>query len=89
LNFYRRRRAILFANRLAEICRENKLIRMGQMYRRMGLNKAQIQQVRENTAVLVIDDLQDTKAVAEIERHAQARKPDIIWLNPLTSYLSG
>lgn len=68
---------------------ENKLIRMGQMSRRMGLTEAQIKQVDENTAVLVIDDLQDTMAIAEIERHAKAFKPDIIWLNPLTSYLSG
>jgi RecA-family ATPase len=67
---------------------ENKLIKMGQMYRRMGLSKAEIKQAKENTAVLVIDDLQDTNAIAEIERHALAFKPDIIWLNPLTSYLS-
>jgi RecA-family ATPase len=67
---------------------ENKLVKMGQMFHRMGLNPSQIKQAHENTAVLVIDDIQDSRAVSEIERHALDFKPDIIWLNPLTSYLS-
>jgi len=68
---------------------ENKLVKIGQMFHRMGLNQSEIKQAHENTAVLVIDDFQDSRAVSEIERHALDFKPDIIWLNPLTSYLSG
>lgn len=67
---------------------ENKLIKMGHMYHRMGLTPVEIALVKQNTAVLIIDDLQDTKSIIEIERHALVVKPDIIWLNPLTSYLS-
>jgi hypothetical protein len=67
---------------------QNKLIRMGQMYRRMGLKKNEITLARENLAVLTIRDLQDEKAIEEIERHALVFKPDIVCINPMTSYLS-
>src|SRR5260370_38808810 len=68
---------------------ENKLVKIGQMFHRMGLNQSEIKQAHENTAVLVIDDFKDSRAVSEIERHALDFKPDIIWLKPLTSYLIG
>jgi hypothetical protein len=66
---------------------DNKLIKMGQMYRRMELTPAQIKLAQENTRVLTIWDLQDASAVKEIERHALVFKPHIICVNPLTSYL--
>jgi RecA-family ATPase len=66
----------------------NKLIKMGQMYRRMGLTETEIALARENIGVLTIRDLQDGGAIAEIERHALALRPDIICVNPLTSYMS-
>ena len=68
---------------------DNKLIKMGQMYRRMGLTETEIELARQNIAVVTIRDLQDGEAIAEIKRHALAVQPDIICLNPLTSYLSG
>ena len=39
--------------------------------------------------MLTIRDLQDAQAIAEIERHAAVFKPDIIVINPMTSYLGG
>jgi hypothetical protein len=66
---------------------ENKLVKMGQMFRRMGLTDEEIQMANQNTAVLTIRDLQGEKAVKEIERHALAFKPDVIVVNPMTSYL--
>lgn len=66
----------------------NKLIRMGKMSQRMGLTKNEVELVRKNTAILTIRDKQDLEAILEIERHALVFKPDIIWLNPLTSFLS-
>jgi RecA-family ATPase len=68
---------------------ENKLIRMGQMFKRMGLTQSQIKTASENTAILTIRDLQDSSAIKEIERHALVFKPDILIINPMTSYLSG
>jgi hypothetical protein len=68
---------------------ENKLIKMGHMYKRMGLNDEEIKLADQNTAVLTIRDLQDTFAMAEIERHAEAFKPDVVVINPMTSYLGG
>jgi RecA-family ATPase len=68
---------------------ENKCIKMGQMFKRMGLTEEQITLARKNTAVLTIRDLQDKAAIAEIERHAQAFKADVVCINPMTSYLSG
>jgi hypothetical protein len=67
---------------------KNKRIKMGQMFKRMGLTSEEIDLVRKNTAVLTIRDLQDQEAINEIERHAVVFKPDIICLNPLTSYLT-
>lgn len=68
---------------------KNKRIKMGKMYKRMGLTKDQVELIRENTRVLTIRDLQDKAAIVEIERHALEFKPDIIVINPMTSYLSG
>jgi RecA-family ATPase len=68
---------------------ENKLVKMGHMFKRMDLSAEQINLASQNTAVLTIRDLQDAGAVAEIERHALVFKPDIICINPMTSYLSG
>jgi RecA-family ATPase len=68
---------------------ENKLIKMGQMAKKMSLSPGQMEIVDKNTAVLTINDLQDAPSLAEIERHANVYKPDIICINPLTSYLSG
>ena len=62
---------------------------MGQMFRRMELTQEEIQLARSNTAVLTIRDLQDGAAITEIERHAAVFKPDVICINPLTSFLSG
>ena len=67
----------------------NKLIKMGQMYKRMELTEDQIKLADSNTAVLTIRDLQDAGAIAEMERHAEVFKPDIIVVNPMTSYLGG
>jgi RecA-family ATPase len=68
---------------------ENKLTKMGKMYRRMGLTDEQIALAKENTAVLTIRDLQDKDAIREIERHAQAFKAEVVCINPMTSYLGG
>lgn len=67
----------------------NKLVKMGRMYKRMGLTPDEIKLADENTAVLTIRDLQDAGAVAEIERHAKWFKADIVIVNPMTSYLGG
>jgi RecA-family ATPase len=68
---------------------ENKLTKMGWMYKRMGLDDGQVKLASENTAVLTIRDLQDAGAIAEIERHAIAFKADVLCINPMTSYLGG
>jgi len=68
---------------------ENKLTRMGQMFKRMDLSDADIQLADQNTAVLTIRDLQDKNAIDETERYATMFKPDVLVINPLTSYLSG
>jgi hypothetical protein len=68
---------------------ENKLIKMGRIFKRMGLTKEQIALAHENTAVLTIRDLQDADAIAEIERHAAVLKSDVLVINPMTSYLGG
>jgi RecA-family ATPase len=67
---------------------ENKLVKMGQMYRRMGLTEAQIALVATNTAILTIRGLTGNEAIAEIERHAEVVKPDVIAINPLSSFCS-
>jgi hypothetical protein len=58
------------------------------MVGRWGLKGKGTEFVKENTAVLTIRDLQDTGAIVEVERHAMFFRPDIICVNPLTSYLS-
>jgi len=68
---------------------ENKLVKLGRMYRRMGLTAEQIALAKKNTAVLTIRNCQDEMAIAEIERHAEVFKPDVICINPMTSFLSG
>ena len=68
---------------------ENKLVKMGQMFKRMGLNQKQLELADKNTAVLTIRDLQDANAIVEIERHAVVFKPDVLVINPMTSYLGG
>lgn len=68
---------------------ENKLIKMGQMAKKMSLTPLQMDVVAENTAILTINDIQDRDLLAEVERHAKVFMPDIICINPLTSYLSG
>ncbi len=60
---------------------------MGKMYRRMGLSPEQIKVAKENVGLLTIRDLQDEKAIKEIERYALIFKPDIICINPMTSFL--
>ena len=67
---------------------ENKLIKMGKMVHQMSLSEDQIAMAHQNTAVLTIRDLQDTGAIKEVERHAQIFSPDLLCINPLTSYLS-
>jgi hypothetical protein len=67
---------------------QNKLIRMAHMSRRMGFSTGELDLVRKNTAVLTLRDVQDKEAIREIERHALVFKPNVIWLNPLTSFLS-
>jgi RecA-family ATPase len=66
---------------------QNKLRKMGKMYRRMELTEEQIALANENTAVLTIRDLQDQDAINEIERHAQIFKADVLCINPMTSYV--
>jgi RecA-family ATPase len=66
---------------------ENKLVKMGHMFKRMGLTDKEIKLADQNTVVLTIRDLQDAKAIAEIDRHALVFKPDVIVINPMTSYL--
>jgi hypothetical protein len=69
---------------------QNKLIKMGHMFKRMGLSTEQIETARKNTRVLTIRDLQDEAAIKEIERHSVADfKPDVVVINPMTSYLGG
>ena len=68
---------------------ENKLVKMGWMFKRMGLTDEELRLADQNTVVLTIRDLQDASAIAEIERHALAVKPDMIVINPMTSYLGG
>jgi AAA domain len=67
----------------------NKLIKMGHMFKRMGLTGEEISLADQNTVVLTIRDLQDASAVKEIERHAIVFSPDVIVINPMTSYLGG
>jgi RecA-family ATPase len=68
---------------------ENKLIKMGHMFKRMELSNEEVKLADQNTAVLTIRDLQDTNAVAEMDRHAASFKADVILINPMTSYLGG
>jgi hypothetical protein len=68
---------------------ENKRRKMGRMYRRMGLTPEEIKLADKNTAVLTIRELQGQAVINEIERHAEVFKPDIICINPMTSYLPG
>jgi AAA domain len=68
---------------------ENKLTRMGYMFKRKGLTDEQIKTAMRNTAILTIRDLQDAAAIRDIERHAQVIQPDVLIINPMTSYLSG
>ena len=44
--------------------------------------------VAENTAIVTLQGVQDGEAIDEMERHAEVFGPDIIWVNPLTSFLS-
>jgi AAA domain-containing protein len=67
---------------------ENKLIRISHLCRRMALTPGERQLVAKNTAVVTLQGVQDSDAIAEMERHAEAFKPDVIWVNPLTSFLS-
>ena len=67
---------------------ENKLIKMGHMVKQMGLSADDITRAHQNTAILTIRDLQDTGAIKEVERHAERFSPDLLCINPLTSYLS-
>jgi RecA-family ATPase len=67
----------------------NKLAKMGHMFKRMRLTDEEISLADQNTVVLTIRDLQDAGAIKEIERHALAFKPDIIVINPMTSFLGG
>jgi|GEM_PF-5061042 len=68
---------------------ENKLVKMGHMFKRMGLTDEEINLADQNNVVLTIRDLQDASAVKEIERHALVFNPDVIVINPMTSYLGG
>jgi hypothetical protein len=67
---------------------ENKLIRIGHLCRRLNLTLEERAMVDTNTAVVTLQGVQDATAIAEIERHAAVFKPDIICVNPLTSFLS-
>ena len=55
----------------------------------MGLVQKELDLADKNTAVLTIRDLQDESAKGEIERHALVFKPDVLVINPMTSYLGG
>jgi hypothetical protein len=55
----------------------------------MGLTQEEIALADKNTAVLTIRDLRDSEAVAEMERHAEFFNPDLVVINPMTSYLGG
>jgi hypothetical protein len=67
---------------------ENKLIKIGHLCRRLNLTAEQRAMVDANTAVVTLQGVQDLAAIAEMERHAAVFKPDIICVNPLTSFLS-
>ena len=67
---------------------ENKLIKIGHLCRRMNLTPEQRKLVDENTAVVTLQGIQDAASIAEMRRHAEVFKPDIIIVNPLTSFLS-
>jgi hypothetical protein len=67
---------------------ENKLIRIGHLCRRLNLTAEQRAMIDANTAVVTLQGVQDLKAISEMERHAAEFKPDIICVNPLTSFLS-
>lgn len=67
---------------------ENKLIRISHLCRRMALTPGERQLVAKNTAVVTLQGVQDSDAIAEMERYAEVFKPDVIWVNPLTSFLS-
>jgi hypothetical protein len=67
---------------------ENKLIRIGHLCRRLNLTAEQRAMVDANTAVVTLQGVQDSAAIAEIGRHAAVFKPDVICVNPLTSFLS-
>jgi hypothetical protein len=55
----------------------------------MGLSAEEIERANENTAVLTIRDLQDKPSIDEMERHVEFFKPEVMVINPMTSYLSG
>jgi hypothetical protein len=65
---------------------QNKLVKMGQMYRRMGLTKDEIDLARINTRVLTVRGLTGREAIAEMERHVEVVKPDVVVMNPLSSF---
>lgn len=65
---------------------ENKLKKMGRMYRRMGLSESE-NKVNDNARILTIRDKQGEQAIKEIERHALVFKPDVVIVNPLTSFV--
>jgi hypothetical protein len=67
---------------------ENKLISIAHLCRRLNLTPAQRELVDKNTAIVTLQGVQDAAAIAEMERHAEVFKPDIIVVNPLTSFLS-
>jgi RecA-family ATPase len=79
--FFKFSRALKFLIAQAEDP-ENKLVKMGQMFRRMKLTKDEIEQVRTNTAILSIRGLTGNAAISEIERHAEVAKPDVVAINP-------
>jgi hypothetical protein len=68
---------------------ENKLRQIARICRRLNLTPEQRESVRKNTAIVTLQGVQDAAAIAEMERHAKAfGEPDIICVNPLTSFLS-
>ncbi len=67
----------------------NKLIKMGRMYKRLGITKGQIEQIQKNTKILTLRNLQGLEAIDLIKKYSDKYHPDVLCINPLTSYISG
>lgn len=65
----------------------NKRRRMGKISDRAGFTPHELALIDKNTGVLSISDKQDADFFKELIPHIEAFKPDVIIINPLTSFI--